>query len=86
MSESWMDMYTRLYLKWITNKDLHSMFRSSLDGRRAWGRMDTRMRTAESLCCPPETITTLFISYTLMQNKKFKEKNGIIQKRKTVGV
>ena len=44
-----MDMYTRLYLKWITNKDLHSMFRSSLDGRRAWGRMDTRMRTAESL-------------------------------------
>ena len=90
MSEFVMDMYTRLYLKWITNKDLHrelgSMFRSSLDGRRAWGRMDTCMRTAESLCCPPETITTLFISYTPMQNKKFKKKNGIIQKRKTAGV
>ena len=25
---------------------------------------------AESLCCPPETITTLLISYTMIQNKK----------------
>ena len=25
---------------------------------------------AESLCCPPETITTLLISYTPIQNKK----------------
>ena len=29
---------------------------------------------AESICCPPETITTLLISYTPMQNKKFKKK------------
>ena len=29
---------------------------------------------AESLCCSPETITTLFIDYTLIQNKKLKDK------------
>ena len=40
------DMYTLLYLKWITNKDLiqHrglcSMLCGSLDGRGIWGKMD----------------------------------------------
>ena len=28
------------------------------------GRMDPRGRMTESLCCAPETITTLFIGYT----------------------
>ena len=28
------------------------------------------VRVAESLCCPPETITTLLIGYTPLQNKK----------------
>ena len=32
-------------------------------------KMDTCI--AESLCCPPETLTTLLISYTSIQNKKF---------------
>ena len=38
-----MDMYTPLYLKWITNKDrkLRSISCSSLEGRGVWGRMDT---------------------------------------------
>ena len=27
----------------------------------------------ESLCCPPETITTLLIGYTWVQNSKFKK-------------
>ena len=31
---------------------------------------------AESLCYPPETITTLFIGYTAIQNKKFKKKKN----------
>ena len=33
---------------------------------------------AESLCCPLETITTLLIGYTLLQNKKLnlKKENG----------
>ena len=39
------------------------MLCGSLDGRGVWGRMDTYRCMAESLCCPPETITTLLISY-----------------------
>ena len=30
---------------------------------------------AESLCCPPETITTLLINYTPIQDKKLKKIN-----------
>ena len=42
----------------------------------SWGRMDTciNMCTAESLGCSPGTIATLLISYTPIQNKKFKRK------------
>ena len=47
----------------------------SLNGKRVWGRMDTCMCTAESLCCPPETITILLIDYTPIQTKKLKKKN-----------
>ena len=69
---------TLLYLKWITNKDNHralcSMLCGRLDGKGAWGRMDTCICMAESLCCPPETITTLLISYTPVENKKFLNK------------
>ena len=64
-----MDMYTLLYLKWITNKgptvqhmELCLMFCGSLDGRGVWGRMDTCMCMAESLHCSPETLTTLFVN------------------------
>ena len=39
-----------------------------------WLRMDTCVQMAESLCCPSETITTLLISYTPIQSKKFKRK------------
>ena len=59
------DMYTPVHLKWITNK-----FRMDSTGSSAqyyvaagmeveFGRMDTCVCVAESLCCPPETITTL---------------------------
>ena len=34
---------------------LYSMLCASLDGREAWGRVCV----CESLCCDPETITTL---------------------------
>ena len=30
---------------------------------------------AESLCCPPETVTALLIDSTPIQNKKFKKKS-----------
>ena len=36
----------------------------SLDVRGVWGKTDTCIHMAESLCCPPETITTLLINYT----------------------
>ena len=39
------------------------MLHGSLDGRRVWGRMDTCVCMAESLCCSPETVTALLISY-----------------------
>ena len=64
------DMYTLLYLKWITNKDLlYSTWNSaqccvSLDGKEAWGRMDTCIHMTQSLYCSPETMTMLLISYT----------------------
>ena len=53
------------------------MLCGSLDGRRIWGRMDTCICIAESLCCSPETITTLLIGYTQIQNKKQKKKKRI---------
>ena len=39
-------------------------------GEEFAGRMDTCIRMGVSLCCPPETITTLLISYTPIQNLK----------------
>ena len=43
--------------------ELCSMLCGSLDGRGVWGRMDTCMYMAESLCCSHETIRTLFINW-----------------------
>ena len=64
-------MYTLLYIKWITNEDLlYSTGNSAQCYMAAWmggefgGRMDTCICMAESLCCAPETITTLLIGYT----------------------
>ena len=51
-----------------------SMLCSSLDGRGVWGRMDTCICMAKSLCPSSETITTLLIGYTPIQNKKFMKK------------
>ena len=41
---------------------LCSMLCGSLDGKRAWGRVDTCICMAESFCCPPETVT-LFVNW-----------------------
>ena len=53
--------------------ELCSVLCGSLDGRGDLERMDTCIWMAESLCCPPGTITTLLIKYTPIQNKKFKK-------------
>ena len=37
------------------------------------GRMDVCVRMAESLCCPPETITTLLIGCISVYRKKLEK-------------
>ena len=44
---------------------------ASLDGRGAWGRMDSCRRMTESSPCSPETIPTLLMGHIPTQNKKF---------------
>ena len=91
-----MDMYTLLYSKWTTNKDLlYSTWKElcstlcgSLDGSLgANGYVHMYVHTctcvAKPLCCSPETITTLLISYTPIQNKKLKKLLEIEQKMVT---
>ena len=48
----------------VYHRELCSMLCGSLDGRGVWGRIDTCICTAESLCCPPETVIALLISYS----------------------
>ena len=69
-----MVMDTLLYLKWIINKDLLYSTGNSAQ-RYVAARMEGEFGgeyicicMAESLCCPPEIITTLLISYTPIQN------------------
>ena len=78
-----MGMYTVLYLKWITNKDLlYSAGTSTQCYVAAWmggefGGEWIRVDMAVSLCCSPETITTLFINYNPKQKVlKIKKKSG----------
>ena len=52
---------------------LYSMLCGSLGGRGVWGIMDTCTCVGESLCCSPEAITTLLISYTPLEDKEFKK-------------
>ena len=53
--------------------ELCSILYGSLDGRGVWGRMNTCICMAESLPCSPETVTTLLIGYSPIQNTKFKK-------------
>ena len=53
-----------------------SMLGGSLDGRGLGVRMDTCICMTEFLCYPPETITTLLISYTPIQNKKLTDNSN----------
>ena len=54
--------------------ELCSMLYGNLDERVFSRRLDTCICMAESLCSPPEAITTLLIGYTPIQNKKSKLK------------
>ena len=73
-----MDMYTLLYLKWVTNKDLlYSTWNSAQYYVPAWiggfgGEWIQVYVWLESLSCSPESTTVLLIRYTPIQNKNFK--------------
>ena len=61
--------------------DLYLVLCARQDGSGAWQRMDTCIGMTESLHCSHETVTTLLIDYTLVQNvwvflKKSKKKKG----------
>ena len=55
----------------VQHRQFCSISCGSMDGRGVCGRRDTCVCRAESLCCPPETITTLLMGYTPIWNKKF---------------
>ena len=52
----------------VSHMELCSMLRASLDRGGVWERMDPWICMAKSLPCSPETIRTLLISYTPIQN------------------
>ena len=63
--ESGMDMYTLLYLKWITHKDLlYSTWNSAQcyvppEGSRVWGENETCICVVKYLRCSAETTSLL---------------------------
>ena len=61
----------------VYHRELCSMLCGSLNMSRVWGRMDTCVCVAESLCCAPKTTTTLLISYTPIRNKKLPNEGKI---------
>ena len=77
-----MDMYTLLYLKQISNKDILCSIENSAQCHvAAWmggelGENGYMYMYDEALHRSPETITTLLTGYTPVQNKKFKNKNN----------
>ena len=54
----------------VESLEFCSMLYGCLNGRGIWGIMETCVCMAESLHCSPETIITLLIGYTPIQNKK----------------
>ena len=66
----------------VQHRDLCSMLFGSLDGRGVWGRMDSCTCIPESLHCAPETITTVLIGYTPVQNKVLKRFLKCLKKKR----
>ena len=80
------DIYTLLYLKWITNSRitycrahgtlLNVMWQPGCEGRM--GENGYMYIIVESFCYLSETITTFLISYTPISNKKFKKDGSLM--------
>ena len=67
-------MRETLLLSFHSQRETHSLIGRFWDGRGVGVGMATCICVAESLPCSPGTTTTLLISYTLVQNKKFEKK------------
>ena len=52
----------------VQHMELCSILCGSLDGGGVWGRVDTCICMAESLCCPSESITILLMA--ILQYKR----------------
>ena len=65
----------------VQHMEFSSTLCGSLDGSGVWGRIDPCICMAESLRCSPEMITILLISYTPIQNKKFKREKKELNRR-----
>ena len=61
----------------VQHRELCSIFCNNLIGKRIWKRIHICICITESLCCTPETNTTLLINYTPIENKKLKKKRCI---------
>ena len=69
-----MNMYTLLYLKWITNKNHYIEHRTLLNIMWQPGWEESWWESgylAEYLHCSPGAITILLIDYTPIQSKMF---------------
>ena len=66
------------FLYWVSHYGLAESWpwhKNHSSGSLVWRRMDTCICMVESLCCLPETIIVLLISYTPIQSKQFIKKN-----------
>ena len=73
-----MDMYTLIYLTWITNQNLlYSTWNSAQCYVPAWMGGEFGGEWIHVYICSPETVTTLLIGYTLI--KQLKKKKGKIK-------
>ena len=58
----------------VEHMEFSSRLCGSLEGRGVWRRRDTCTCMAESLCCPPETITTMLIGHMRIKSKMLNNK------------
>ena len=59
----------------VQHREPCSVLCGSLDGREVWGRMDTCIYVAESLCCAPETTQHCYsaiLPYKIFKKNFFK--------------
>ena len=65
---AWCTIATFAVSDHVQHTELCSTLCGSLDGRGAWGRLDTCMCVAECFPCSPGTISAFFIGYVVIQS------------------